>query len=84
MLPGLTSLKAKRSAIKPVLARLHREFNVSSAEVDLQDNWQQSVLACVLVSNDPNHTRSVLQQIVNYVEVHWPNLQLLDHKIELL
>jgi uncharacterized protein YlxP (DUF503 family) len=30
-LPGCKSLKEKRSRLKPLIARLHREFNVSVA-----------------------------------------------------
>ena len=33
-LPGGASLKEKRALIKPLLVRLHREFNVAAAEVD--------------------------------------------------
>ena len=56
-LPGCMSLKEKRSRLKPLLARLHREFNISAAEVDRNDSWQETILACALVSNDPNHTQ---------------------------
>jgi len=36
-LPDCHSLKEKRGQIKPVIARLHREFNISVAEVADQD-----------------------------------------------
>jgi uncharacterized protein YlxP (DUF503 family) len=39
-LPGNQSLKGKRSRLKPILARLPREFNLAAAEIDLQDIWQ--------------------------------------------
>lgn len=81
-LPGCTSLKQKRGLIKPVLARLHREFNVSSAEVDKQDMWQEAVLACALVSSDSVHNQRVLQQVIAFTEENWPNLILLDARIE--
>ncbi|MCJ7708279.1 MAG: DUF503 domain-containing protein, partial [Anaerolineales bacterium] len=32
-LPGCSSLKQKRSRLKPLLAALHREFNLSAAEI---------------------------------------------------
>lgn len=84
MLPGCTSLKQKRSLIKPVIARLHREFNVSVAEVDRQDLWQEAVLACALVSNDAAHTQRALQTVVDFTERSWPNLDILQHRIELI
>ena len=84
LIPGCTSLKEKRSRIKPVLARLRREYNISIAEVDLLDRWQEDVIACSIVSNDPNHVRSSLDQLVHFIETHFRDLELLDHRIELL
>jgi uncharacterized protein len=84
MLPNCSSLKEKRSRIKPILARLHKEFNVSASEIDKQDVWKESVIACAVVSNDAVHTQRVLQQIVGYVESHWPDLPVLNEQIELL
>ena len=83
-LPGCASLKEKRSRLKPLLARLHREFNISVAEVDHQDVWQNTVVACALVSNDKRHTQRTLQKIVVWVERHWPDVELVDDQIELL
>ena len=81
---GCTSLKKKRSYIKPVLARLHRGFNISVAEVDRQDMWQESVIACALISNDHAYTQRALQQVVDFTENSWPDLELLEHHIELV
>ena len=83
-IPGCTSLKEKRGRIKPLLARLHREFNVSAAEIDRLDAWQEDVIACALVGNDPNHVRSSLDHVATYVSTHFPDLELLDNNIELL
>jgi uncharacterized protein YlxP (DUF503 family) len=83
-LPGCTSLKQKRSLIKPVLARLAREFNLSVAEVDRQDAWREAVLACVTVSSDPNQSMRLLQQVVDFTQSNWPDLPLFDHSIELI
>ncbi len=84
LLPGCISLKEKRGRIKPLLARLHREFNLSVAEVDRLDAWQEEVIACALVGNDPNHVRSSLDHVAAYIPAHFPDLELLDHRIELL
>jgi hypothetical protein len=84
VLPGCTSLKEKRSRIKPVLARLHREFNVSAAEVDRMDMWQEAVLACVMVSNDHDYTQRALQSVKDYLPGHYPDLEILDYHIELI
>jgi uncharacterized protein YlxP (DUF503 family) len=83
-IPGCSSLKEKRSRIKPLLARLHREFNVSAAEVDRQDAWQDTVLACAYVSNSASRTQKTLQQIVHWIETSWPDVMLVDEHIEII
>jgi uncharacterized protein YlxP (DUF503 family) len=83
-LPGCTSLKGKRSRLKPLLARLHREFNISAAEMELQDSWQESILACALVSNDFVHVQRSLQRIRHWIETNWPDITLLDEQIEII
>ncbi len=83
-LPGCSSLKEKRSQIKPLLARLHREFNISAAEIDHLDRWQSAIVACVLVSNDWQHNQKVLQQVLSFVETNFPNLLIQQHRIESL
>ncbi|MHB0987459.1 MAG: DUF503 domain-containing protein [Bellilinea sp.] len=83
-LPGCTSLKEKRSRIKPVLARLHREFNVSAAEDGFNDRWQETLLVCALVSNDAGFSRQALQTVLRFTEEHFPDLYILEHRIEIL
>jgi uncharacterized protein len=83
-LPGCSSLKEKRSRIKPLLSRLHKEFNVSTAEMDLHDVWQSAVISCVTISNDPGQNQRLLQQVVDFTERSWPDLSLVDHRIELI
>ncbi len=83
-LPGCTSLKEKRRRLKPLLARLHREFNVSAAELDRQDAWQEAVLGCALVSNDPAYTDRSLRNIARWVEISWPDVSVMDDQIELI
>lgn len=83
-LTGCTSLKEKRSRLKPLLHRLHREFNVSVAEIDQLDAWQEAVIACVLVSNDNGHTQRSLQRIPHWIETTWPDITLISDSLEML
>ena len=83
-IPGCTSLKEKRRRLKPLLARLHREFNISAAEMDRLDAWQEAVLSCALVSNDPAYIERTLQSIARWVENSWPDVSLVDDQIELI
>jgi uncharacterized protein YlxP (DUF503 family) len=83
-IPGCTSLKEKRRRLKPLLARLHREFNISVAEMERLDAWQEAVLGCALVCNDPAQTQRVLQGVAHWVENSWPDVTLEDDRIELI
>ena len=82
-LPGCGSLKEKRSRLKPLLSRLHREYNISAAEVDLLDVWQESVVACAVVSNDARHNDRLLQKIVDWVERDWPDVDVIAEQLEM-
>jgi uncharacterized protein YlxP (DUF503 family) len=81
---GCSSLKDKRGRLKPLLAGLHRRFNVSAAEMDLQDKWQEAIIACGMVGNDRIHLEQSLQAIENWVEGNWLDMDVLNGKIELI
>jgi hypothetical protein len=83
-LPACSSLKEKRGRLKPLLARLHREFNVSAAEMDLQDKWTEAVIACAMLGNDAAHLQSALETVRCWVEAHWTDGDVLDTKIEII
>ena len=83
-IPGCSSLKEKRGRIKPLIARLHREFNVSVAEMDLQDKWTETVIACAMVSSDKVVLGQSLQSVAKWVEANWTNGDVIDLKIEFI
>lgn len=84
LIPGCTSLKEKRSRLRPLLARLHREFNVSAAEMDHLDCWQESTIACALVANDAAFTQRALGQVARWLEEHWPDVSVVADRQELI
>jgi uncharacterized protein YlxP (DUF503 family) len=81
-LPGCASLKEKRGRIKPLIARLHREFNLSVAEIGLQDKWQETIIACAMVGNERGHLDSALQTVAKWVEGNWTDGDVIEQKIE--
>ncbi len=83
-LPACSSLKEKRGRIKPLIARLHREFNVSAAEMDLRDKWQEAVIVCAMAGNDAAQLQRSLQNVAKWVEANWEDGQVIDEKIEIL
>jgi len=81
-LPACASLKEKRGRIKPLIARLHREFNVSVAEMDLQDKWQEAVIVCAMVGNEHGHVQSALQTVAKWVEGNWTDGDVIEQRVE--
>ncbi len=83
-IPVCASLKEKRSQLKPLLTRLQREFNVSVAELDFQDRWQEALIGCTYLSNDGAHTQRSLQKVVSWIEKYYPHLPIIQDRIELI
>ncbi len=83
-LPTCASLKEKRGQLKPLLARLHREFNVSAAETDLQDKWQEAVITCAMVGNERGYLESALQNVARWVEGNWTDGDVIEQRIEVM
>lgn len=83
-LPVCASLKEKRGRIKPFISRLHREFNISVAEMDLQDKWDEAIIACAMVGNDGAFLQSALQNISKWVEANWTDGDVISQKAEML
>ncbi len=81
---GCRSLKEKRSRIQPILHRLHREFNLSVAEMEMQDKWNTSAIACAVISNDAVHCQQVLQNVVKYMSTHFVNEEIVEFSIEII
>ncbi len=83
-LPQIKSLKSKRSLIKPIISRLHKEFNLSVAEIGKLDNWKETIIACSIISNNKSHCEQVLQNVVSFFMNSWPDLYIISDNIELL
>jgi len=81
-LPACASLKEKRGRIKPLMARLRREFNLSVAEMDYQDKWNQAVIACAMVNSDAVTLRQSLQRVAKWVQANWTDGDVLEERIE--
>lgn len=83
-LPACSSLKEKRGRIKPLIARLHREFNVSAAEIDFQDSWQEALIACGMVGNERAHLEQSLRAVATWVSARWPDGMIVQERIEVI
>ncbi|HEC22963.1 MAG TPA: DUF503 domain-containing protein [Chloroflexi bacterium] len=83
-LPGAHSLKDKRRILKSLMARLHKEFNVSCGEIELHETWQSAIIGVAVVSTEAPHANRVLNSVVNWIELHRPDLTVVDHTVEII
>jgi uncharacterized protein YlxP (DUF503 family) len=83
-LPGVTTIKDKRSILKSMLTRLHNQFNISAAEVDYQDVLQSSVIAYTTVTNDSRHVNQTISIVLNWIEANYPDALIVNQEIEIL
>lgn len=83
-LPGNGSLKGKRRVLKSLISRIHKEFNVSVAEVDSQDKWQTAILGVVCVSNGQGYVHGLLTRVVHWIENNRPDVEVMDYRIEII
>ncbi len=83
-IPGITSLKEKRGIVKPLVARIRNDFNVSVAEVEDQDQLGHTVLAVAAVSASADYVHGLLEKIAASVTAWRLDAELVDYTIELL
>jgi uncharacterized protein YlxP (DUF503 family) len=81
MIREARSLKDKRQVVSSIKARLRNHFNISIAEVEALDQRQVAVLGIAMVSNETQHLRSALGQVVEAVRSH-PVAELLDYELD--
>ena len=77
------SLKEKRSVLRPVLAEVRKRFDVSIAEVDMQDLHRRAAVGAGLVATDRAHIVAVLDAVENYV-AYRPGIDLLSARRRVL
>jgi hypothetical protein len=83
-LAEIHSLKDKRSVLRPLLARVRQEFNVSAAETGAQDAWQEAEIGLAAVSSDRQYVDGLLQKAVAWIEDSWLGVEVVDFVIELV
>lgn len=82
-IPGVTSLKGKRSVVKSLKERVKNRFNASVAEVDHHQLYQRASIGVAMVGNDAKKLNSALDKIVNYIESQHA-AEIVRHEIEIL
>lgn len=76
-IPGCTSLKEKRHAVKTLTSSVRNKFNVSVAEVDHQDLWQRTAIGVAAVAEEGYHLKRVMHQVERHIQT-FPAVELID------
>jgi len=71
-LPETSTLKDKRTVMQGIKSRLHHKFNISSAEVDLQDSHTFAEIGGALVSNSKVYGEKVMNRAAQFIEDYFP------------
>ncbi|NLC03227.1 MAG: DUF503 domain-containing protein [Tissierellia bacterium] len=77
------SLKDKRHIIKAIIGRLQSRFNISIAEVDLNDSWQSSIIGFACVTNDTSHANQVISNVIKFID-NDNRVEIIESTIEIL
>ncbi len=81
-IPGAQSLKDKRQVVKSLIAQVQREYRVSAAEVERQDQWQVAVIGLAYVSTSAAHADEVVARAVRYLSERRGDAELLEFETE--
>ena len=66
--PWVHSLKEKRMVVKSLLAKIRNKFQVSVAEVEMQDVHQTIVIAVTAIASHQAQADSMEEEILRFVE----------------
>lgn len=77
------SLKDKRHVIKSIIGKVQSRFNVSIAEVDLNDTWRSSQIGFACVTNDTTHANQIITNVLKFIEGDG-RVEIVNHHIEIL
>jgi len=80
---GAESLKDKRRVLNRIKDKLHREHQVSVAEVGNPDVFATATVGIAMASSDGKYCRSVLDQVLEKLS-HGRDFYVTDHQIEVL
>jgi hypothetical protein len=76
------SLKGKRGIVKSILARARQDFNISAAEVDLQDVPDEAVLGFATVTVDRAPGRHLLERLEDRIAEDRPDVTIVAVEFE--
>jgi len=75
-IPSSRSLKNKRSVVQGMLKKIRNRFNVSVAEIDGLDKWQQAVVGITIISNSAVILEKTHSDIISFIENNYSDVQV--------
>ncbi len=69
--------------VKSIIGKLKSRFNISVAEVDLNEKWRRSVIGFACVTNDTVHANKQISNVLKFIERD-TRVEIIDENIEIL
>jgi len=82
-LPGCSSLKEKRSALRGLSGLIRQKFNAAVAEVDHQDQHQRATVGVSVIADTQFHVRRMLHEVERHVQMY-PRVETIDVFVDLM
>lgn len=82
LIPGVNSLKEKRRVLRSLKDKLRNNFNISVAEINMQDKWQRAVLGAAGINADKKYLNGQLDKVIDFVE-NFRGVEMVDYEMEL-
>jgi uncharacterized protein len=77
------SLKYKRHILKSIIERLKNRFNISIAEIDLNDSLKSAIIGFACVTNDTVHANKIINKVINFIDMDG-RVEIIHCNIEIL
>ncbi|MCF6466117.1 DUF503 domain-containing protein [Clostridium sp. Cult2] len=77
------SLKDKRHIIKSIMGRIQSRFNVSIAEIGLNDCWGTSLIGFACVTNDTSHANQTISKVLKFIDGD-NRVEIIDYNIDIM
>jgi uncharacterized protein len=69
--------------LRSLTSRVRNDYNVSIAEVDQQDSWQEATLGIACVSPDSAYAHGLLTKVVESIPRYRPDADVVDFQVEI-
>ncbi|MBO8131149.1 MAG: DUF503 domain-containing protein [Candidatus Marinimicrobia bacterium] len=82
-LPGVNSIKHKRSVVSSIKNRLRNKYNIAIAEMNANSHWSRVSLGITTLSDSYNIVNNILNDVERYIEANF-EVSIINRNIEFL